>query len=428
MKKDKKHFKNMTILFMLLCFLLVSCDNVQNTVTRVKDNSDFNLIETIKPHKIHSISENHLTRIFECDRIFVSSSVKTNSGMHVFVNGTLNDDLIHETRVYMYDMEENAHRKKIIEGVHVVRIIYDEQQQKLLLFQSEEKQSRLHGRQGIEKPDIVIALNMNLEEQWRLQVYDYIRDIVTIGEYYYILRQKEETPFDNVIFYSPTYVDRVDSTGRIVATFHKDDFAIREVIAHDSSFIIFGVQMERNQHRVLVIYGDKATFFTEKYTVIPNQDRVEFGVISNEVLMVTGRKGLEYRDSGYFINLIDLTTMNIINTFDISETASKYEIDARGVFWGKNHEQIGILGTAKIGSKLAEARRSVMFFPISYEFEVSTAYVIEIGLFDFSWIICVSMANGYLHVLCLGRNIIYPFKADNDDDGLISFSIRQYNR
>jgi len=420
MNKKQRYFKYRIFILIGAVLLLAACNNSENTTIRVRDNSNFNSLTAIKPLENNIISKGYLSNIFGCNYVRVSQFAQIEFGRYAFVIRRLNEEKIeYETRVYLYDASGNEVRKTVMEGISLDRIVYDEKRQKILIFRNTEKQSRLHGRQDIYKPDIVITLDMNLEKQWRLYVPDYIKDIVLIGEYYYIIRQKEEILADNVRFYSQTYVDKVDSDGKVVATFYKDNFEIREVKVYNDTFIISGVEVVGNRYRTLLIYGDKETFFTDNYTILPDQNRAEFGVIANEVLMITGRRGVQYRDSRYFINLVDLNTMELLKTLDISETASRYEISARGIFFGDNNEQIGIIGTAKIGSRLEEARKSLVFASISSEFQVDSVYLIDIGEIDFLWIQGVKTNGRYIYIVCSALDW-----TDHDDDAVVELRVQ----
>jgi hypothetical protein len=298
------------------------------------------------------------------------------------------------------------------------------------------------------------VLDRELEELWRMQlphyaepfvhIHDelrrpthtpfYIMDVAMSDEYYYVVSinyMREDYNINHQGAVSPssstvTVVYKVDRDGNIVDIFRRENFEFLGLKIQDGFYIMYGIQLTRDRAETIVMYGSSDDIFSEEYTVIQGKNLIRNVMIANDVLVISGE--LVHQPAvRQFITLIDLNSRNIMKTLDVSEIRSNYEVVMHGILYGENQDRIGIIGTSTWpGSKLGQEENSIVFIPVSNDFEVNSAYVIDVGNFHFANISDICVCEKYFTILGMWTYIspnIYPAGTYYIRDDIIDFSL-----
>ena len=407
MEEQGKLMKKKTITAVLLaCFVLVSCNSALNAdyadnIIQVQDNSNFDSIITIAAENLNNVF--YGGELQETYRSLGDANV--GAGVYAVF---FNNRSAGEVTIYLYCIERGIVKERLIYNVNVLSMTYGEKHQKLILYRDAERFG------GSENPDTVIALNMDMEEQWRLQIPNRIVAVEAVGDFYYVVSTNKNS-FDSSSPESVTIIDVIDSSGRIINTHNRENFEFLTLTTYEDFHIVSGIQIVGDSTEAIAIYGNRESLFSDRYVVIENQGRVEYGVIANETLMLTVRTGLNA-----YLTIIDINDMSIVKVLDISETTTRYELIPRGFFYGEDRSQIAVIGRAVPHSRLSDERMSLLLIPITSEFEVNSVFTIDIGVFDFSIIRDISESEDYMHIVSNSWDfsVLGP-------DNLIEFDIRK---
>lgn len=455
MKMEKKYPKLFGIVALLLsCLILTSCgytwasnQNVNMMQIYVGENLDST--QTIEPDRLRNVFY-YDDDLRERPMFFPGNGiVKIETERYVVLPGFDRHIVAaqFEQYIYIYDVDDGV----IAEGTVVVgldsnfwRIIYDETDERVLWTRHRRDVQRGFQRE----PDELIVLSPELEELWRMNIPHYARsfevlddllkepdhipfyimDVAITEDYYYVvsinnirsgggsvLSKVEAVPSSDAI----TVVYRVDRDGNVLDIFRRANFEFLGIIIQDGFYVIYGIQTSGRNAETVVIYGCSESIFSEQYTIIQSKNIIFNVMIENDTLLISGGlwRGTRINE---FITLIDLNERNIIKTLDVSEIGSTYNMHIYGVFYGANKDQIGIIGTLGLNSKLNQGRNSVVFIPITDELEISKIVIIDIGYFFQSDILDISVTETYLNILCRSRERVGEYHSWQH---IIDFSI-----
>lgn len=99
--------------------------------------------------------------------------------------------------------------------------------------------------------------------------------------------------------------------------------------------------------------------------------------------------------------MIDLNEKRVVKTLDVSEVSDYYEVWLYGVFYGENKDRVGMIGASTwSGSRLGMQDESMTFISINDDFEVGSAWIIDVGDFFMADILDIYANEEYLQILC----------------------------
>ena len=404
MEHRKTCFKFLIIIVILFtCMISSSCEKKDavpqsdGKAIKMTDNSNYNDIKPIQVDNLKILSENDIKIPFKyngCSRI--------SNGMYLFLGQEW------ETlRIGLYSTELGALRENTTDIFSPSEIIYDDKHQNILLLDSRYKIIRdIENPKWFDedRPAVLLALDMDLVEKWRIETADNIANTIIIGDFYYIIRdiRKEGLTAEDMTTYD-TAVDKVSAEGEILVTFKKENFKIRQIISQNGHVIICGEQTNNKQTEYVIMRGDDEEFFSEGYSVISSIGSPRdfySGIIENGNLVLYTFSNLrgDQKNSKYCINLIDINTLEVIKTVDITKILRKYEIDFEIILYGDNKDKMLLIGKPILfNSRLRNEGIQLLLIPVNNEWEIHSVYAVNTEPFVFSSINAVTENDSFLH-------------------------------
>ncbi|MCL1810163.1 MAG: hypothetical protein FWG42_10430 [Clostridiales bacterium] len=274
MIKKELHITLLVTAALLTCVLSASCAETGirvpsgERVAKAKDYGSYNRIMRVGAENMNALPETDIPFDF-------SGYARINEGEYVFYEnyGYYCDG---EIKVYSFNAELGVTREATVDDFNATEMAYDAKHQ-LLLF----KNNSYHYIKESppifvsdwtfldDNPAILVALDMNLDEQWRVETNDHVSSVAIRGDCCYV--SKNQKAADSAGEASPRYdaiVDKIGPKGELVATFKKSNFRIHQIINLGEHSIIYGEQTTDGKREAVVMKEDSERFFSDNYSVV----------------------------------------------------------------------------------------------------------------------------------------------------------------
>ena len=404
---NRMYARLFTVIIILICLTIVACGKSENLI--IVDDKNVNMLM----YKELPGEFDQFLRIDDENYIFLKKTKgEAKIGIYSIDSGIILEKAIHETRAK--------------------NLVYDEKNQRVLLTIS-----KLLPVFFEDEMNSVIAFDMDLNELWRIEVAPYIIDIVVDGKIYYIVCEEwpevwscDDPPSIN------TVVSKVDADGKLIKAYRKNHFEYSQTIISESRSLICGTQTHNNKREAVLIEMDGA-FFSERHTILKNQDFVFGGVTEKDTLILMGAKGaptapfsIVNKTPKYYINIMNLNNLEIVRTIDVSRIFAQYDIFPRFIFYGENKGRVALIAEIIFDEFLMDKGINLLFIPIDSAYKLGDIYAFNVSDHTHLSVMDISESNNHFHIFALGvdYSTSYEMSKRENKSAILEFQICIQNK